>query len=114
VSVLNIAVGSGAAVVVLGFAGRLAVSVVNWFKDLTRKTDLQNKLLFGDGSAQFPGVRQWETAHDKNVTEIKASIRNLDDGQIEILRRGDAVEQVVSAAPQPRNPTSRRGDPPAQ
>ena len=41
---------------------RGVVSVFKWQKDLTIKTDLQNKLLFGDPKnlIEYPGLRQWQ------------------------------------------------------
>lgn len=116
-------------VAILTSGGAFAARAWHGIRETGRKTDLQNRLLFGDGTDENPGL-------GKYMTRTTRRLDNLDAGQLETLRRLKQIDgqllpnggtsirdqvdkntaaiqglsQMLSATARKRDPTSRTGD----
>ncbi|MGA8330457.1 MAG: hypothetical protein WB777_14310 [Mycobacterium sp.] len=110
--------GAGGGAAVLAVLWKAGVSLFKWQKDLTLKTDQQNKLLFGNGTPEWPGLASWQR-------DTTAAIRRLDAGQLHLIGQirdevapqlkpnggdslRDAVDRVASVVTAAERPASDR------
>jgi hypothetical protein len=90
-----------AAPAAVGVVWKGGASMFKWQRDLTLKTDMQNKLLFGDpkNPGDYPGIRKWQqdttvTLHGGVAVAADAAVAakaaaeaaaRLDAGQLHII-----------------------------
>lgn len=83
------AIIGAALVAILTSGGAFAARAWHGIRETGRKTDLQNKLLFGDGTDENPGL-------GKYMTKTTTRLNDLDAGQLEMLDRVARVEKKIT------------------